>query len=129
MRSISAETGRNKEAVLYLMERAWCPLSVRGATVTAARCGAYDDDMEVRRGWTVDPDGTDTAPSTGPVRPEQPGLHDVGWREAARARRRRARSRSLPGRSQESSANAYDLDGRTSIRSARIKLPTRPARG
>ena len=31
---IAAETGRNKEAVLYLMERAWCPLSVRGATVT-----------------------------------------------------------------------------------------------
>ena len=31
---IAAETGRNKEAVLYLMERAWCPLSVRGAAVT-----------------------------------------------------------------------------------------------
>ena len=25
---IESETGRNKEAALYLMERAWCPLSV-----------------------------------------------------------------------------------------------------
>ena len=31
---IASETGRNKEAVLYLMERAWCPLSVLGAAVT-----------------------------------------------------------------------------------------------
>ena len=30
---IDVETGRNKEAVLYLMERAWCPLSVLGAAV------------------------------------------------------------------------------------------------
>ena len=30
---IASETGRNKEAALYLMERAWCPLSVLGAAV------------------------------------------------------------------------------------------------
>ena len=81
---IAAETGRNKEAVLYLMERAWCPLSVRGATVTAARCGAYDDDMEVRRGWTVDPGRDRHGAVDRPVRPEQPGRHDLGRREAAR---------------------------------------------
>ena len=46
---IASETGRNKEAVLYLMERAWCPLSVLGAAVTKARCGAFDDDLEVSR--------------------------------------------------------------------------------
>jgi len=48
---IPAETGRNKEAVLYLIERSWCPLSVLGATVRTARCGAFDDDLEVARGW------------------------------------------------------------------------------
>ena len=60
---INSETGRNKEAVLYLMERAWCPVSVLGAAVRQARCGAFDDDLEVSRGWAVNPDGTDTAPT------------------------------------------------------------------
>lgn len=58
---IAAETGRNKEAVLQLAERAWCPYSVLGATVTTARCGAFDDDLEVWRAWRVNPNGTDTA--------------------------------------------------------------------
>ncbi len=62
---IGPETGRNREAVLYLMEKAWCPLTVLGADVRAARCGAFDDDLEVARGWTVNPDGTDTAPVSG----------------------------------------------------------------
>ena len=58
---IASETGRNKDAVLYLAERAWCPLSVLGDVVRNARCGAFDDDLEVWRGWAVNPDGTDTA--------------------------------------------------------------------
>jgi carboxypeptidase T len=58
---IAGETGRNREAVLYLAERAWCPLSVLGATVMANRCGAFDDDLEVARGWRINPNGTDTA--------------------------------------------------------------------
>jgi carboxypeptidase T len=58
---IASETGRNREAVLYLAERAWCPLSVLGAATMAARCGAFDDDIEVTKGWRVNPDGTDTA--------------------------------------------------------------------
>ena len=62
---IAPETGRNKEAVLWLAERAWCPLSVLGASVRQVHCGAFDDDFEVGRGWTVNPDGTDTAPASG----------------------------------------------------------------
>ena len=61
---IEPETGRNREAVLWLMEKAWCPLSVLGASVRTARCGAFDDDLEVGRGWQVNPDGTDTATTT-----------------------------------------------------------------
>jgi carboxypeptidase T len=119
---IAAETGRNKEAVLYLMERAWCPLSVRGATVMAARCGAYDDDMEVRRGWSVDPDGTDTAPTTGRFVRSNPA--PTAWEGAKQLGTTTSGSIALvTGAPAGSSANSYDLDGRTSIRSARIKLP------
>jgi len=58
---IARETGRNREAVLYLMERAACPLAVLGRPTRIARCGAFDDDLEVARGWRVNADGTDTA--------------------------------------------------------------------
>ncbi|HEX5824660.1 MAG TPA: hypothetical protein VFY18_09410, partial [Candidatus Limnocylindrales bacterium] len=58
---IPAETGRNREAVLYLMEIAGCPLAVLGTATKIARCGVFDDDFEVGRGWRVNADGTDTA--------------------------------------------------------------------
>ncbi len=70
---IASETGRNKEAVLYLIERASCPLGVLGATVRQARCGAFDDDFEVGRGWQVNPDGTDTAPAAARFARGNPG--------------------------------------------------------
>jgi hypothetical protein len=119
---IASETGRNKAAVLYLIERAWCPLSVRGAAVRTARCGAYDDDMEVRRGWVVDPDGTDTAPTTAgftrgdPAATTYAGAKQLGTTPSG--------SRAfVTGAPAGASANTYDLDGRTTIRSAVIRLP------
>ena len=121
--AIGPETRRNREAVLYLMERAWCPLSVRGASVTAARCGAYDDDMEVRRGWIVNPDGTDTATAnarfskSNPAATSLAGAKQLGTTTSGS-------SALVTGAAAGTSANANDLDGRTSIRSARIKLPT-----
>jgi carboxypeptidase T len=120
---IASETGRNKEAVLYLMERAWCPSSVLGATVMTARCGAYDDDMEVRRGWTLDPDGTDTAPVTArfarsnPASTSYSGPKQLGTTTSGSVAL-------VTGSAAGSSANTYDLDGRTSIRSAAIQLPS-----
>ena len=56
---IGRETKRNREAVLYLMEQADCPYRVTGKA--SSYCGPLYDDLEVARGWTVDPDGTDTA--------------------------------------------------------------------
>ena len=102
--AIGPETSRNREAVLWLLERAWCPLGVLGAAVRDARCGAFDDDMEVARGWTVDPDGTDTAPASGRFVQGQPGRDLVG-RDRAPAGRRGVRpdgagdggSRRVPG--------------------------------
>ena len=119
---IEAETGRNKEAALYVMERAWCPLSVLGAAVRSARCGAFDDDLEVYRGWTLNPDGTDTAPvnarwvradpaATSSNGPKQLGTTPSGTKGY------------VTGASAGSSASANDLDGRTSIGTPAIVLP------
>ena len=119
---IASETGRNKEAVLYLMERAWCPLSVLGAAVTKARCGAFDDDLEVSRGWRVNPDGTDTAPAsarfaranpsdTASHGPKQLGTTPSGSKAF------------VTGAAAGSSSTANDLDGRTTLRS-----PASPSR-
>jgi len=119
---IASETGRNKEAVLYLMEQAWCPLSIRGAVVRTARCGAYDDDMEVRRGWVVNPDGTDTARASARfVRGNPAGTTYFGAKQLGTTT---SGSMALvTGAPAGVSANSYDLDGRTTIRSAVIRLP------
>lgn len=118
--TIPSETGRNKNAVLYLMERAACPYSVIGKD--RARCGAFDDDLEVSRGWTVNPLGTDTATggkwvranpeSTSSSGPKQLGTVPSG--SAALVTAYRAGS----------GANSYDVDGgTTSVQSPAIKLP------
>ena len=119
---IAAETGRNREAALYLMERAWCPLAVLGAAVQTARCGAFDDDLEVRRGWTVDPDRTDTAPANARFTRNDPAATS---RDGPKQRGSTPSGRMafVTGAPAGSSPGARDLDGRTSIRSAPIVLP------
>ena len=91
---IATETGRNKGTVLYLLERAWCPLGTLGATVRAARCGAFDDDLEVARGWTRRPGRDRHRAAGGPLQPGQPGADVPVRAEAARHDHRRARRRS-----------------------------------
>jgi carboxypeptidase T len=118
---IEAETGRNKEAALYLMERAWCPLGTLGAAVKTARCGAFDDDLEVSRGWRVDPDGTDTAPAgarftrSNPEPTRSHGKKQLG-KPASGSRAY------VTGAPKGASVTADDLDGRTTIRSPEIHL-------
>jgi carboxypeptidase T len=53
------ETRRNRNAFLYFLEQADCPY--RSIGQAAAYCGPFFDDLEIDRGWKVDPDGTDTA--------------------------------------------------------------------
>ncbi len=119
---IASETGRNKEAVLYLMERAWCPLSVLGATVRQARCGAFDDDFEAARGWAIDPDGTDTAPASGRFARGTPA--QTTYNGAKQLHKVPSGARALvTGLSAASSPSAGDLDGRTTARSRPIVLP------
>jgi carboxypeptidase T len=119
---IASETGRNKEAVLWLIERAWCPLSVLGAATVTARCGPFDDDLEVNKGWRVNADGTDTAtaglwqrgdpqPTTTAAGRKQPDHVPSGTKAF------------ITGLAAGTSASANDLDGgRTSVTSPTITL-------
>ena len=120
---IEPETGRNREAVLYLIERAACPLAVLGATTRVARCGAFDDDFEVSRGWARNLQGTDTATSglwsrTAP----QPTSTAAGRKQAGGVTS--GRYGLVTGGAAGTSASANDVDGgTTSVTSPTIALP------
>lgn len=60
---IARETERNKSAILFLIDAAGCRYGLTGRAV--ANCGPFYDDLEVSRGWDVDPNGTDTATAGG----------------------------------------------------------------
>ncbi len=117
---IASETGRNKTAVLYLAERASCPLAVLGDTVRRARCGAFDDDLEVARGWVSNPDGTDTAGSGRFARANPAGTSSNGAKQLNVAPS--GSKAFVTGAAAGSSANANDLDGTTSVRSPEFTL-------
>jgi carboxypeptidase T len=122
---IAKETGRNKEAVLYLMEHAWCPLGVLGDAVKSSRCGVFDDDLEVARGWVVDPDGIDTAPAgsrftrANPEPTSSSGKKQLG--------RPTSGSRAfVTGAPAGVSVTSHDLDGRSTILSPQLTLANAP---
>jgi hypothetical protein len=119
---IASETGRNREAVLYLAERASCPLSVLGAATTTARCGAYDDDLEVTKGWRINPDGTDTATIGAWQRGVPAATSFQGMRQITAAPT--GRSAFATGLAAGAGTSANDLDGgRTTALSPSIALP------
>jgi hypothetical protein len=120
---IASETGRNKEAVLYLMERAACPLAVLGATVRIARCGAFDDDLEINRAWKINADGTDTA-TAGTWQRGNPSPTSTAAGRKQPDGVPSGRYAFVTGTAAGSSAASYDLDGgRTSVSSPAIALP------
>ena len=122
---IPSETGRNRGAVLFLAERAWCLHSMLGAAMTKARCGAFDDDLEVWRGWATNPDGTDTATSVGrfsranPASTSSSGPKQLGTVPSGSVGL-------VTGGPAGRSPNANDLDGRTTVRSAAFPLAKAP---
>jgi hypothetical protein len=121
--AIPSETGRNRDAVLYLLERAWCPLAVISTAVRDARCGAFDDDLEVSRGWTVNPDGTDTAPASARWARGNPSGTRVSGVTLQPTTTPSGVAAFVTGRLAGDRPSAYDLDGLTTIRSPRIELP------
>jgi hypothetical protein len=120
---IAPETGRNREAVLWLIERAACPLAVLGATTRIARCGAFDDDLEVARSWKVNADGTDTATSGLWLRgAPQPTSTAAGRKQVGSVTSGRYAFSTGPAAG--ATANANDVDGGvTSVTSPPIDLP------
>ncbi len=118
---IKRETERNREAILYLIERASCRYSIIGKS--KANCGPLFDDFETSQGWDVDPLHTDTA---------KRGTWDRGnpSHTSRQAGSVPSGSRALvTGLAAGSSATSNDLDGGiTSVRSRQIALPATTGR-
>jgi hypothetical protein len=113
---LGRETRRNRTAILDLINRASCPYSIIGKTKT--HCGWFFDDFEITRGWTRDPDGTDTA-TAGRWERSNPAATQF------QATTTTSGSRAMvTGPVAGSNVNAYDIDGGvTTIRSTATKLP------
>jgi hypothetical protein len=91
---------------------------------TPARCGAFDDDLEVARGWRVDPDGSDTATSGAFGRSDPASTRTAGGAKQLGTTPSGIRAY-VTGAAAGSSSTANDLDGgTTTTRSPRVKLPT-----
>ncbi len=111
---IRREAARNRDAVLTAMELADCPQRAVGAA--AAWCGPFADDLEIDRGWTADPDGSDTAIDGAWVR-------GVPKRDA----RQLAGAYSGQGALVTGRRAGRDVDaGVTTIRSSLFRLPDQP---
>lgn len=111
---IPRETNRNREAIFYLIERAWCRYAVIGKS--AQNCGPLFDDFEITAPWVTNPLGTDTA--TGGA-----------WQRSDPAATTRqsgsvvSGSRALvTGGAAGTTANSYDVDGITSVRGPLVQL-------
>lgn len=124
---IAAETERNRGALLRLISRAWCPYTDLGASYVRADCGPMFDDLEVARGWTVNPGGTDTASAGSWAAGIPAATRDAGGvKQLATASS--GRREFATGLAAGASANANDLDGgTTTIRSRPVRLPGNPA--
>lgn len=123
---IAGETARNREMLLYLIDLADCPYRATGTEV--ANCGLLYDDLELARGWTVNPFGEDTATTASsgawargdPAPTSYNGPKQLGTTASG--------SKALvTGLAAGASAGAYDLDGRTSVASRVITLPAEAA--
>jgi hypothetical protein len=118
---IGPETRLNKSAILYLIEKAYCPYSAIGQA--QAFCGPLWDDFEVSRGWRVNPNGTDTATSGRWER----GNPQATWSGSSPRQLGTTTSGSadlVTGKLAGSQANSNDVDGgTTTVRSPDFTLP------
>ena len=120
---IARETARNRSALLYLLRTAGCPYGTIGRR--EANCGPFFDDFEGSTGWTVDPDGTDTA-TIGRWQRANPeaSASDGPLQLDATTSGSRAL---VTGTKAGGTAAANDLDGgTTTARSGPIALPAAP---
>ena len=121
-----AETQRNRAAALALADAASCPYALLGTAVANARCGAFDDDFEVGRGWQINPNGTDTAPASGRWARGHPAVATYRGVTLQPGTVPSGRYAFITGLAGGTSSDAGDLDGVSTIRSAPIALPAAP---
>jgi len=120
---IARETARNRTAFLYLLRAAGCPWAAIGRQ--QANCGPFFDDFEGSTGWTLNPDGTDTATAGRWQRANPAGTWSDGPKQLDVTT---SGSRALAtGTAAGAAAGANDLDGgTTTARSSPIALPATP---
>ncbi|MEO7118185.1 MAG: M14 family metallopeptidase [Candidatus Limnocylindrales bacterium] len=117
---IEAETIRNHDAVLYLLEQADCPYRAIGKA--NAYCGPWYDDLEIGRGWIFDPNGTDTASEGAWQRGDPDGTTAYSTKQPGTAWS--GRSALVTGLAAGGCADCNDVDGGiTTVRSRTITLP------
>lgn len=117
---IAAQVARNRSALLYIIDKADCPYSP--IYKAQALCGPLYDDFEINRGWTRDPDGSDTATDGlwqigNPVAVSINGPKQLGTTVSGRAAL-------VTGLAGVKGSDANDVDGgTTTIRSSPVTLP------
>lgn len=117
---IERETERNHAAVLLLLEHADCPYRAIGKE--SAFCGPFFDDLEIERGWSTDPTGTDTATSGEWQRGVPQATYSPGPKQLGAATSGQAAL--VTGRKARACASCNDVDGgSTTVRSPAIDLP------
>ncbi|HET9346136.1 MAG TPA: M14 family metallopeptidase [Candidatus Limnocylindrales bacterium] len=119
--NIGPQTSRNRSALLYFLDIAGCPYRAVGLEKT--HCGPFRDDLEILRGWTANPYGTDTATIGYWVQKgaEQTAIGGVRMQLAGAYAGARG---IVTGERAGTSASANDVDGVTTVRSAPIALPS-----
>jgi carboxypeptidase T len=123
--TIPSETGRNKAAVLDLIDAAACPYGLIGRA--EGFCGRFYDDLEIYRGWRVNAAGTDTATDGRWERGDPSPTTSNGPKQLGNAAS--GQGAFVTGRLAGSTAGANDLDGGlTSVTSPRIAVPGTPPR-
>ncbi len=121
---IAPETARNRAALVYFLIRGGCPQSVIG--LTKQDCGPFYDDLEISRSWQVNPDGNDTAPSSSRfIRSDPSPTTTSSGIRIQPSGTHSGRMALVTGRS-GGSINSYDLDGKSTVRSVPIALPSTP---
>lgn len=118
---IAAQTARNRSALLYLINVGACPWSQIGKA--KADCGPLFDDLEINRGWQVNPDGTDTA-TAGVWQRANPPAISVNRRFTQLGTTTSGVMDFVTGAAINGAASNSDVDGgTTTIRSAPVTLP------
>jgi murein tripeptide amidase MpaA len=117
---ISRETKRNRAALLYTLRVAGCPYGA--IERQQANCGAFFDDFEGSKGWSVNPDGTDTATGGRWQRSNPAPTATLGLPRQLDAAVSGSRAL-VTGAAAAATPHANDLDGTTTARSAPIALP------